>query len=61
VSRPEDDYTLDDLVAHEKGQTKLVAGFLVLAVLFFVGKRLSDGDSAPTSPSPPAQVTSTSR
>ena len=33
--RPDDDYTLDDLIAHERSNLRLVAVVFVGAVIFF--------------------------
>lgn len=60
---PEPAYGLDDLVAHEKGQLKLVLVVFVIALLYAVVQRLRgeapwpggerDEPPAPTQPAPP--------
>lgn len=57
--RDERPYGLDDLIAHEKGQMRLVLLVMVLAMLYFAGQRLV-GPST-TGPAPDAApVTSSS-
>lgn len=50
-------YELDDLIAHEKGQMRLVLLVMVLAMLYFAGQRLM-GPSQPTPAPDAAPVTS---
>lgn len=51
MAAPPDDerpYSLDDLVAHEKRQMRLVLLILLGAMLYFAGKRLfGDGEPGP--------------
>lgn len=43
-------YGLDDLVAHEKGQMRLVLLVMVLAMIYFAGQRLVGGSGPPRAP-----------
>ncbi|MCO5165571.1 MAG: hypothetical protein M9894_04270 [Planctomycetes bacterium] len=46
-------YTLDDLVSHEKRQMRLVLLVLVLAMVYFAGRRVLDLDvREPEGPAP---------
>ncbi len=57
-SKPPEDYTLDDLIADEKRQSKWVLVIFVGAVLFVGGRSLlGDSDTAPP-PAASAPVTS---
>lgn len=48
MGAPEDErpYTLDDLVSHEKGQMRLVLLVLIVAMIYFAGRRVAIGPEA---------------
>lgn len=50
---PRDDerpYGIDDLVAHEKGQMRLVLLVMILAMIYFAGQRLAGPAREPAAP-----------